>query len=760
MKQEQPVGWCRRAIGLLAMWALTPLGAWAQEAVVRAEYRITRANGEIKIDADLSDAGWQGATRIDTWYETKPGDNVEPKAASVAWLTYDDKYFYAAFDFSDPDPKNIRAPFAEQDNLSIAHDYGGVFIDSSNDGKTAFEFLATARGVQFDAINSDGSGEDSAPDFHWDSRARITATGWILEMRIPFSSLRYPHTDPQTWGILLFRNWPRNHHTQIFSTPMRRGHNCFVCQSAKLTGLSGLPRGGHWSFAPYATARQIATPVAGPGTKLREGSIETDIGLDAKWTPDADTAVDLTINPDFSQVEADVAQISANERFALLYPEKRPFFLEGKDLFNTPIQAVHTRTVTEPDWGLRATGRIGTASYTVLTANDVGGGSVVLPGSTGSSFADQDFKSIVGVARMRYDIGSSFVSFLGTVREVEGDGYNRVFGPDFTWRHNSRDRVSGQLLFSRTLTPNRPDLADEWDGRKLNSYAGQLWWSHSTATLDWFMRYRDVGEDFRADNGFVPQVGYRAAFGETGYTFRPEENFFTRIRTFLFGERVEDMDRNLLNSYISLGAGADGGLSSFMRARYAVERVRSGDEVFPRNRVFLTLQSNPSQAVSNVFIDAFFGQDVDFANSRAGHGGSVALRASLRPTDRLELNVSANRRWVDVAPDGGDERRLFTAQVYQLRSTYAFTARAYVRLIGQYVFTDRNPALYTYEIAPHDKSFSGTALFTYKLNWQSVMFVGYGDERALDNTVFDDDTGLDKVSRQWFLKLSYAFQAG
>jgi hypothetical protein len=731
----------------------------AQEAAAPT-IAITRAKGSIKIDADLSDEGWQDAVRVDKWYETNPGNNTEPKVKSVGRLTYDDKYLYAAFEFSDPEPKNIRGPFAEQDALSTAYDYGGLFIDAANDGKTAMLFLATARGIQYDALQSDPTNtEDDTPDFYWDSEAKVTATGWVLEMRVPFSSLRYPATDPQTWGIMLYRNWPRDHRVQMFNVPLERGRPCLICQEGKMTGLEGLPTGGHWSIAPYVTARQLAIPESGPGTPLKTQSLESDFGFDAKWTPSADTAVDLTVNPDFSQIEADVAQIAVNERFALLYPESRPFFLEGKDLFATPIPAVYTRTITEPDWGLRATSRIGTISYTVLASNDIGGGQVVIPGSTSSSFVEQDFESIVGIARLRYDIGKSFVSALATVREIDGGGYNRVIGPDFGWRPTSVDRINGQILFSDTETPIRPDLTPEWDGRKLQSHGARIDWLHSTSTYDTFIQYRDFGDDFRADNGFVPQVGYRAAYAEGGYTYRWEERFLTRLRLFSFAERSRDRDGELISEYVNVGAGMDGGWNSFMRYRYAMENVRSGTNIFPRNRFIAYAEINPSQAVSNVSLDAYYGQAVDFANSRPGHGGGVNLSSLLRPTDHLALTINLNRRWVDVTPDtGGTEERLFTAQIYELRATYLFTARTYVRLIGQYIATTRDPTLYISTVAPKEKSFNGTGLFTYKLNWQSVLFLGYGDERALDTTATNGDEGLKHVSRQWFLKVSYAFQ--
>jgi hypothetical protein len=396
----------------------------------------------------------------------------------------------------------------------------------------------------------------------------------------------------------------------------------------------------------------------------------------------------------------------------------------------------------------------------VLATDDQGGGVVVIPGATSSAFAPQDFQSVVGVTRLRFDIGQSFVSLLATTREQEGGAYNRVAGPDFTWQPNNRDRVVGQLLYSRSQTPQRPDLADEWDGRELAGHAASLEWLHSTATIDWFGQYRDVAEEFRADNGFVPQVGYRTLNGEAGYTVRPTDSFFTRVRTFVEGERYEDRDRQLLSDYIAPSIGMDGGFNSFMRYRLRTDRVRSGDEIFRYNRAFFTVQVRPSQAVSDITLDGYFGQGVDFANSRLGHGGNVSLFSSLRPTNHLEFRVNGGIRWLDVDPNGFDQR-LFTASTVQLRATYTFNARSYVRLIGQVVDTERDPTLYVAAVPAHERAFGGSALFSYKLNWQSVLFIGYGDERAIDNsdaTPANDD--LDKVSRQWFLKVSYAFQRG
>jgi hypothetical protein len=169
--------------------------------------------------------------------------------------------------------------------------------------------------------------------------------------------------------------------------------------------------------------------------------------------PTADTVLDATLNPDFSQIESDTAQIGANERFALFFPEKRPFFLEGVELLSTPIRAVHTRTITSPRWGMRGTGTVGGAAYTALVAEDT---------------------------------------------------------------------IAGQLLLSQSLAPNRPDLASEWDGRRLSGHGAAAWWYHSTETIHWFAQYRDFADGFRADNGFVPQVGYRRALGQIDYTFRPE----------------------------------------------------------------------------------------------------------------------------------------------------------------------------------------------------------------------------------------------
>ena len=407
------------------------------------------------IDGDISDAAWVDSALVDTWWETNPGDNLEPKVKNLAWMGYDDGYLYAAFKFEDSAAGSIRAPLGDRDSIGSPNDYGGVILDPRGDGKTAQMFLANPRGIQYDALTSDDAGEDSSPDFFWESAGRITENGWTLEIRIPFSSIRYVESNPRNWGILLYRNHPRDYRYQYFSSRLPRERNCFICNSRELTGLADLPTGDQYVIAPFATASQLAEPENGVGTPLRTADPESEIGLDAKWIPNPDTVIDGTINPDFSQIETDTAQITANERFALFLPEKRPFFLESVDLFSTPINAVYTRSFSNPEWGGRITGSSTRDKYTVLVGQDEAGGSLILPGPEGSDLADADFDSTVVLARYRHDFGKAFAGLIYSGREIpdEGSAYNRVVGPDFEWRPNGQNTVRGQFLVSQSQTP-------------------------------------------------------------------------------------------------------------------------------------------------------------------------------------------------------------------------------------------------------------------------------------------------------------------
>ena len=357
---------------LLFLFTRPPL--LAQTSLAGETLRIARATGPIKIDGNLTDEGWQGVTPLTTWYEVNPGDNTPAAVRNVGRITYDDRFLYAAFEFDDPNPRAIRAPYSDRDDSGGGfYDFGGIFVDAGNSGRTAKLFVVTPRNIQSDSIIDDASGEDTSPDFFWESATKITEHGWTLEMRIPFSSLRYENSDPQTWAILLYRNYPRDRNYQFLSARVPRGFNCFVCHANTLEGLERLPAGGHLVAAPYVSSSSSARPAAGLGSPLVDDRAQ-QVGLDVKFAPNSDTAVDLTVNPDFSQVESDVAQISANERFALFVPEKRPFFLESVDLFQTPITAVYTRTVTAPSWGSRVTGKAAGIRYTALAVQDDGGG--------------------------------------------------------------------------------------------------------------------------------------------------------------------------------------------------------------------------------------------------------------------------------------------------------------------------------------------------------------------------------------------------
>ena len=716
-------------------------------------FEARRSDCEIVIDGELGEPCWGEAPAIESWWETNPGDNVAPPVGNRARLAYDGRFLYAAFEFDD-DPATVRAPYGDRDHVPSTTDYGGLILDPRGDGKTAQMFLANARGIQYDALSSDGAGEDSAPDFYWESAGRITERGWQLEMRIPFSSIRYVDSNPKSWGALLYRNRPRDFRNQYFTSRLPRDRNCFICNVRPVEGLRDLPTGRHWVAAPYVAAEGGERAAGGAGTPLASSGEELDGGADLKWLATPDTVFDLTINPDFSQIESDTAQITANERFAIFQPERRAFFLESADLLSAPIDAIYTRTFTSPKWGARTSGAGERTQYTFLIGEDRGGGSVILPGPNGSSLAAQDFSSRVALGRFRRNVGdSSYVSLLYSGREIEGGGFNRVLGPDFRWQPNDRNTVTGQVLWSASETPDRPDLADEWDGRELAGHAGELWWNRADGKWDQFVLYEDVGDEFRADNGFVPRVGYRSVHGDFGRTFRPTEGKFRRLRLFTQMERSEDRDGELLTRWIGPGFGFDAAWNSFVRVELNFDEVR-GIERLHRRRYFSPyVEIRPGKVLSRIELEARIGDQIDFAHDRLGDGIDYALEADVRPTDHLRLVPSYGRRTLDVETESGLSGRLFTAEVARLLAVYTFNARTWLRAIGQWVETERDPRLYDEQVDPRIGDFGGSLVFAYKLDWQTVLYVGVSDLRG-----FDERDRLEPVSRQAFFKISYAFQ--
>jgi hypothetical protein len=741
---------------LMALMALMALPLAAQEPLSSAslpEIRIARSAGPIEVDGSLGDPGWQGAATVDTFWETAPGDNAEPKVKTLAYLAYDDRYLYVGFDFSDPDPARIKAPLGDRDNISVSNDYGGVILDTRNDGKTAVELLVTAGNIQYDAVQIDGGGEDSSLDLYWDSATRITDKGWNLEIRIPFSSLRYSGSGPQTWGILLYRSYPREFRYNILSTLQTKNSKCFLCNERKLVGLEGLPTGKHLVLAPYATAGRASAPGGPLGSPLDDSDDDYDAGLDAKWTPTAGMALDATINPDFSQVESDVAQISANERFALFFPEKRPFFLEGLELFSTPLSVVYTRTITSPRWGARATGELGGNAYTLLVADDRGGGSVILPGAEFSQLAPQDFGATSIIGRVRHDIGRSFVSMVLTDRENDGGGHNRVVGPDVLWRPNDHDRITAQLLVSDTENPDRPDLFPGWNGESLRSHAFHAEWFHGSRDWDWDFFYKDLGDGFRADLGFLPQVGVRDAHIGLGHPIWSDGKI-TKTRPYFSLRQVRDRDDELVYQWFFFGIEWAGPWNLFFEIHPLLEKTRVAGEVLSSNKMTAHLEVNPPGLFEQVGFDIRLGDEIDVAGARPGKGGYADVHGTARAGDHLEMVLNYTRRWseLDRGPREGD--RLFMAEVARIKATWTFTSRAFLRLIGQDELFESDPSLYPFPIPKRDEAFSASALFAYKLNWQTVLFLGYGDDR----TFFAPTDRLEKSGRQLFLKVSYAFQ--
>ena len=480
--------------------------ATGAEAPSREAFTVAPAASPITVDGVLDEPAWATATVVPIPYEWFPGDNTPAPVVTECLVTFDGDKLYVGFRAHDPEPGRVRAHLADRD-IPLNDDLIGIQIDTFNDRRRAYQFQVNPLGVQLDALVSDVDATvDYSWDAIWDSAGRLTADGYEVELAIPFRQLRFPRAGgAQTWGFLATREYPRSEGHQLRSTPHDRNLDCQVCQFQTVTGFQDFDIGHNLEVVPTLTGSrtdQRATLDA----PLESGGEDVEAGLNLRWSATPNVALNVAVNPDFSQVEADAAQLNVNERFALFFPEKRPFFLEGADLFSTPLDAVFTRSVADPSFGLKLSGKQGKSAFGVFAAEDRIN-NLIFPSFETSSLGsvDQDVRS--AVVRYRRDLGAtSTLGVLYAGRESD-DYHNHVYGLDGTLRPTDSDTVRFQVLGSNTLYPDAVAVANDQPVGGFDGTAWQVNYTHNSRHWFWQAFREELDPEFRADSGFITRVG-------------------------------------------------------------------------------------------------------------------------------------------------------------------------------------------------------------------------------------------------------------
>jgi hypothetical protein len=730
---------------LTTLFSLFTMLAFASPESGKTPHRVPRVNSQIHVDAILNEEVWQRALVMEVKYEVRPGENIPAPVRTEVLLAYSESHLYAAFRAYDPDASQIRARIADRDNL-WSDDWVVLILDTFNDERRTYDFFCNPLGVQGDEIESP-QGEEPAWDAIWDSAGRITREGYVVEMAIPFSSFRFQRTDgDQIWGFDAVRSYPRSvrHHLGLF--PRDRNNNCYLCQAEKLIGFAGATPGRNIEIDPT---------LSGLVTQEREGVTEgpfeerdrhLDPGISASWGFTPNLTVNATINPDFSQVEADAAQLDINTQFALFYPEKRPFFLEASDYFDTRLSAVHTRTLADPEWGLKVTGREGANIIGLFVVRDEIT-NLLFPASQGSRSTSLQMNSTGAVARYRRDVGtSSSLGVLLTDRDGE-DYYNRLAGFDGNIRVTPRDRLRFQVLGSRTRYPEEVSSDFDQPHDFFEGTAFDVYYSHDTRSLDWYGIYRQISPDFRADLGFMTQADFRYIDIGWGHTWNNDPDHWWNMLNFGSGyEYEDDFQGGILHRGVTFWFNYAGLIQSWIDVYGQAGRETFNGTEFDNSYLNVEGGIRPSGALY-LQIETAFGNQIDYANTRQGRWISLEPYIECKLGRHLTLELDHIFERLDI-----DEGRLYTANISQLKLVYQFTKRAFLRTILQYVYYDYNVELYTFPIDPEYKSFFSQTLFSYKINPQTVLFLGYSD-----NYFGDQDLSLRQTDRTFFAKIGYAW---
>jgi hypothetical protein len=748
-----------------------------------------REQVDVRIDGRLDEEVWSGAALLSDFTQYEPVEGVIPDEPTEVRVFYSGEAIYFGIRAIDPRPELILARLGERDRAVFGDDWVRIMLDTFDDQRQAYVFYVNPLGLQTDGLwiegyrgrmgSSSGVSIDYSPDFIWESDGRVTEDGWTAEMRIPYVSLRFREVPEQSWGIQVAREVKRKGFKQSWA-PLTKDVSSTLAQSGRLVGLRELHPRRLVEVNPVATGTRTGSDAT--GEFLRDDP-HGDFGVNARMGVTQNLVLDATYNPDFSQVEADANQISVNERFALYFPEKRPFFLEGAEIFNTPARLVYTRQIVDPVGGAKLTGKVGAFQIGYVGALDES------PTTLGGGSGNAAFNLL----RARRDVGAgSTVGLLYTDRTLtDGSGaFNRVLGGDARLVFGGRYTVTTQVAGSLT----REVGEDTHDGLQ-PLLSVDL--ARSGRSFTWSAALTDIAPDFRARSGFITRSGDTeltagmtfTRFGAPGSLLErasvriTSQNFF-RHDDFWAGDlpfehEIEIWPTLSLRGDRTLTFVLRRGYFRFLEEDYAGYQVPGGDGpvafplppslramsawgLIPRIRVNNSLNLNGM---------AFFRQVPIYAEASRGYELQLSPEIQYRPTTRLQLSL--NYRYSKIRRMRADELEDVIGEDYstvnlpRLRVQYQFNRSLFVRGIAQWELEERAALVDPGSGAPlliggspvparSGGEFQGQLLVQYEPSPGTIFYVGYS--RLMEGDRSYDLAKMDPVEDGLFVKLSYLFR--
>lgn len=701
-------------------------------------------------------------TRVSDFVQREPSDGREATQRTEVYLGYDRENLYAIFLAFDSNPELIRANLASRENIG-GDDSVELTIDTFNDQRTAYTFRVSPLGIQWDARWTEGAsnraGFDTTWEAVWDSEGELNSQGYMVSIAVPWEGLRFPDAAEQLWRVQLGREIPRLSETD-FWPPYSLRREGRLNQTAMLRGIRDVEPGSNTQIIPFLFARQIdaLNPKASGGPRF-ENDTEMDVGVDAKFVFNDSWVLDLTLNPDFSQVESDEPQVTVNERFEVQYPERRPFFVENADFFATDSILVFTRRIVDPEGGLRFTGRSGGWGFGAIMMNDAA------PGLNRSATDPLDGeKANIGIIRGFRDLADqNRVGFLLSDRELV-DGYNLIASVDGRFKLTENWVTNLQFVGSET----EPTLG----GKTTTGIQRNIRLDHSGRLYNSHIHYVATEEDFRAQLGFQNRFFKSDINGlHTSHdlTFYPENSIVNSWSPGIFGVYQDDQDGVKVYSEFRPSIRMTTDTTSFtVQATGFSEILRPKDFAgLPQTTVYK--YDNWSARYSNNYYSSL-SFNMSYTNGTSlnlvpptgtlpnvGDSSRVDVGLLWRPVDRLRIDNTFLR--ADLKAAGG--AKVFTNDIFRSNWNYQFTREMSLRFIAQYENTDAGPATRLKD----DKNLNFDVLLRYVINPWSAFYVGYNrnssnfdivDSEGVLELVTTDD--LKKDGDQFFVKFSYMFQ--